>query len=132
MKNKSRILRKVYALVVWCVLLTAILSTSALVSAQMVVGPNYADWSPDGQPLAVLEGHTESVYGVLALADGRLLSWSEYNSTLRSWGRDSQTMVQLVPIVIVKQARKAGSARGLVKLADDFDAPLSDFDDYSV
>jgi len=45
---------------------------------------------------------------------------------------DSQTMVQLVPIFIVKQARKAGSARGLVKLADDFDAPLSDFDDYSV
>jgi antitoxin (DNA-binding transcriptional repressor) of toxin-antitoxin stability system len=43
---------------------------------------------------------------------------------------DSQTMVQLVPVLATKQPRKAGSARGLVQLADDFDAPLTDFDDY--
>ena len=43
---------------------------------------------------------------------------------------DSQTMVKLVPVAPVKEPRKAGSARGLVQLADDFDAPLADFDDY--
>ena len=34
--------------------------------------------------LAVLEGHTETVWGALALADGRILSWSGDN-TLRLW-----------------------------------------------
>jgi antitoxin (DNA-binding transcriptional repressor) of toxin-antitoxin stability system len=42
----------------------------------------------------------------------------------------NQTVVQLVPVAVVKSPRKAGSARGLVKLADDFDAPLDDFDAY--
>ena len=36
--------------------------------------------------------------------------------------------VQLIPISTAKKPRKAGSARGLVQIADDFDAPLSDFD----
>jgi hypothetical protein len=35
--------------------------------------------------------------------------------------------VQLVPVETVKQARKAGSAYNLIKIAPDFDAPLSDF-----
>jgi antitoxin (DNA-binding transcriptional repressor) of toxin-antitoxin stability system len=35
--------------------------------------------------------------------------------------------VQLVPVPTGKQARKAGSARNLIKIAPDFDAPLSDF-----
>lgn len=29
-----------------------------------------------------------------------------------------------------RQPRKAGSAEGQVKMADDFDAPLPDFDEY--
>jgi len=38
--------------------------------------------------------------------------------------------VQLVPVIESGKKRKAGSARGLVKMAADFDAPLSDFDEY--
>ena len=38
--------------------------------------------------------------------------------------------VQLVPVIATPKPRKAGSARGLVKIAADFDAPLSDFDEY--
>jgi hypothetical protein len=35
---------------------------------------------------------------------------------------------QLVPVETKLKPRKAGSARGLVKMAADFDGPLSDFD----
>jgi antitoxin (DNA-binding transcriptional repressor) of toxin-antitoxin stability system len=38
--------------------------------------------------------------------------------------------VQLVPVMTTAKSRKAGSARGQIKLADDFDAPLSDFGEY--
>ena len=40
--------------------------------------------------------------------------------------------VQLVPVTITPKPRKAGSARGLVQMAEDFDAPLADFDEYVV
>ena len=36
----------------------------------------------------MLEGHTDDVYGALALSDGRLLSWSE-DKTLRLWDGQS-------------------------------------------
>ena len=39
-------------------------------------------------------------------------------------------VVQLVPITQVKKPRKAGSARGLITMAPDFDAPLDDFNEY--
>ena len=39
--------------------------------------------------------------------------------------------VQLVPHPIKKRSRQFGSARGLISLSPDFDAPLSDFDEYS-
>jgi antitoxin (DNA-binding transcriptional repressor) of toxin-antitoxin stability system len=38
--------------------------------------------------------------------------------------------VKLVPVPMVSVPRKAGSARGQIKMAADFDAPLPDFDDY--
>jgi antitoxin (DNA-binding transcriptional repressor) of toxin-antitoxin stability system len=38
--------------------------------------------------------------------------------------------VQLVPVRVAKP-RKAGSARGLIKIAPDFDTPLPDFDEYA-
>ncbi len=38
--------------------------------------------------------------------------------------------VQLVPVLANAKTRKAGSARGKIKIAADFDAPLPDFDDY--
>lgn len=43
---------------------------------------------------------------------------------------DSNQAVQLVPVNITAGPRKAGSARGQIWMADDFDAPLSDFDEY--
>lgn len=44
--------------------------------------------------------------------------------------RDDQNMVQLVPLNLTLRPRKAGSAKGLVKMSDDFDAPLGDFAEY--
>jgi antitoxin (DNA-binding transcriptional repressor) of toxin-antitoxin stability system len=38
--------------------------------------------------------------------------------------------VQLVPVFIKPKPRKAGSARGQIKMSPDFDAPLTDFDKY--
>ncbi len=43
---------------------------------------------------------------------------------------EGQTEVQLVPVVPKNQPRKAGSAKGMVTIADDFDDPLPDFEDY--
>lgn len=44
---------------------------------------------------------------------------------------ENDRVVQLVPLTAVAQPRKAGSARGQIKLASDFDAPLSDFGNYT-
>lgn len=38
--------------------------------------------------------------------------------------------VQLVPIIATRGRRVFGSARGLVHMTDDFDAPLGDFAPY--
>lgn len=43
---------------------------------------------------------------------------------------ENNRVVQLVPVVATARARKAGSARGQIKMKSDFDAPLSDFDEY--
>lgn len=37
---------------------------------------------------------------------------------------------QAIPVASTKPRPKFGSARGLIKMADDFDAPLADFDEY--
>lgn len=42
---------------------------------------------------------------------------------------ESEQAVQLVPVAIAKP-RKAGSARGQIRMSPDFDAPLPDFDEY--
>lgn len=42
---------------------------------------------------------------------------------------ENEQAVQLVPVTPTKP-RKAGSARGKIKMAADFDAPLSDFGEY--
>jgi antitoxin (DNA-binding transcriptional repressor) of toxin-antitoxin stability system len=42
---------------------------------------------------------------------------------------DDQRAVQLVPVVQPKR-RQFGSAKGLIWMAEDFDAPLEDFKDY--
>ncbi len=41
--------------------------------------------------------------------------------------RDNTPLVKLVPVGV--QGRKPGSAKGLITIAPDFDAPLDDFSD---
>ena len=43
--------------------------------------------------------------------------------------KDLQEAVQLVPAVPLTR-RQFGSAKGLIVMAENFDAPLSDFDEY--
>lgn len=43
---------------------------------------------------------------------------------------DDKTLLQLVPLKQALHPRKAGSAKGLLIIADDFDAPLEDFNEY--
>lgn len=44
---------------------------------------------------------------------------------------DETHSVQLVPVVRRSEPRTPGSARGLITLSADFDAPLEDFDAYT-
>jgi prevent-host-death family protein len=44
--------------------------------------------------------------------------------------KEDRQMVQLVPVEPPKRQPQFGSARGLVVMADDFDAPLTDFNEY--
>lgn len=41
--------------------------------------------------------------------------------------KDERPVVKLVP---VKRRRRAGSAKGLITISEDFDEPLEDFKDY--
>lgn len=44
--------------------------------------------------------------------------------------QDGKQVVQLTPVLLHKGKRQFGSAKGLIKMADDFDAPLEDFKEY--
>ena len=44
--------------------------------------------------------------------------------------RDDQSVVQFVPLKLSLRPRKVGSTKGMVKISDDFDAPLDDFAEY--
>lgn len=44
--------------------------------------------------------------------------------------RADHSRLQLVPLKQTAHLRKAGSARGMVQMSDDFDAPLTDFGEY--
>ncbi|WP_041555572.1 type II toxin-antitoxin system Phd/YefM family antitoxin [Nostoc sp. PCC 7524] len=44
--------------------------------------------------------------------------------------KDNQPVVKLTPVEPVKRQRQPGSAKGLITIADDFDAPLEDFQEY--
>lgn len=44
--------------------------------------------------------------------------------------KDAQQAVQLVPRVLRKPTRTFGSAKGLITMAEDFDAELPDFQEY--
>lgn len=43
---------------------------------------------------------------------------------------DDQHTVRLVPVTHTLKRRQFGSAKGLIRIADDFDAPLDDFRPY--
>ena len=43
---------------------------------------------------------------------------------------DAQHAVQLVPAQSAPPYRQFGSAKGLITIAENFDAPLPDFDEY--
>lgn len=44
--------------------------------------------------------------------------------------KDNQPVVKLTPVSPIKGRPKYGSAKGLVTISDDFDAPLEDFKEY--
>ena len=44
--------------------------------------------------------------------------------------QNDQPVLKLVPVVAPTAHRKAGSAKGLITMASDFDAPLEDFRAY--
>ena len=44
--------------------------------------------------------------------------------------RNGQPVVKLVALTGQKRKRRFGSAKGLIKIFDDFDEPLEDFKDY--
>lgn len=44
--------------------------------------------------------------------------------------RNQQPLVQLVPLHQSPNRPQFGSARGLITIADDFDAPIDDFREY--
>lgn len=43
---------------------------------------------------------------------------------------NDDTLLELVLVDTTRTRRQFGSARGLIAMADDFDAPLADFDEY--
>lgn len=43
---------------------------------------------------------------------------------------DDRQIVRLVPVKHTSQPRRAGSAKGMIHMADTFDAPLEDFQEY--
>ncbi|MBE9257764.1 MULTISPECIES: type II toxin-antitoxin system Phd/YefM family antitoxin [Aphanizomenonaceae] len=43
--------------------------------------------------------------------------------------KDNQPVVKLIPVLPVKHRRQP-SAKGMVTMTDDFDAPLEDFQEY--
>lgn len=44
--------------------------------------------------------------------------------------REDKTLIQLLPLKQIRRPRKAGSAKGLLTISPDFDAPLDDFAAY--
>jgi len=59
----------------------------------------------------------------------RLIDDARHGKTILILDEDDQA-VQLVPVASPTRPRKAGSARGQITMAPDFDAPLTDFDEY--
>lgn len=59
----------------------------------------------------------------------KLIDDAQHGKTIVILDENDQA-VQLIPVRKGTKPRKAGSARGQVKIASDFDEPLSDFEAY--
>ena len=59
-----------------------------------------------------------------------ILEHAEQGGTVFIVGENGEAYELVATIVPKKGPRKAGSARGRVKMADDFDAPLPEFEPY--
>jgi prevent-host-death family protein len=44
--------------------------------------------------------------------------------------KDNQPVIKLTPVLPIKHRRQPGSAKGMVTMTDDFDAPLEEFQEY--
>jgi antitoxin (DNA-binding transcriptional repressor) of toxin-antitoxin stability system len=44
--------------------------------------------------------------------------------------KDEQPIAKLVLVKTKKSSRKAGSAKGMIKMSEDFNEPLADFSEY--
>jgi prevent-host-death family protein len=72
----------------------------------------------------------------------RAIDLGEAQSQLRDLAREAargeevilteggEPIAKIIPITRARSRRHFGSARGLIHLADDFDAPLDEFNDY--
>jgi len=45
--------------------------------------------------------------------------------------RDKTPVAEIIPVTGVKHTPLFGSAKGMIAMAEDFDAPLADFEEYS-
>ncbi|MEW6360408.1 MAG: type II toxin-antitoxin system Phd/YefM family antitoxin [Planctomycetota bacterium] len=65
-------------------------------------------------------------------AKQRLLEMIEENANGEEIviSKNGRPIAKLVPITRQKKSRRFGSARGLIKMSDDFDKPLEDFREY--
>ena len=45
--------------------------------------------------------------------------------------RDGRPLAKIVPFVPMRRSREFGCAKGQLHIADDFDAPLEHFDEYT-
>lgn len=45
--------------------------------------------------------------------------------------KDNKPIAKITALSPTSQPRKVGSAKGMFKISDDFDEPLSDFEDYT-
>lgn len=45
-------------------------------------------------------------------------------------GGEGMALVRLLPVTTTAPRRRAGTARGLIHMADDFDDPLPEFEEY--
>ncbi|MFZ4815033.1 MAG: DUF2281 domain-containing protein [Phototrophicaceae bacterium] len=61
----------------------------------------------------------------------QLIAEAQHGNVVLIYDGNTHQAVQLVPIPTPKKPRKAGSAKGQIEMAADFDSPLSDFDEYT-